>query len=121
MSKTDEQEGAKGATSRRRFSAEFKVEAVRMASSGERSVAEVARELGVNPEVLRTWKRRMRTAGGRANGKSGVPSAADAFPGNGKLTSTDEELRQLRRENAVLREERDILKKATVFFARDAR
>jgi transposase len=52
--------------------------------------------------------------------KSGAP-VGDVFPGNGKLTSQDEELRRLRHENAVLREERAILKKATAFFARESR
>lgn len=100
--------------SRRQFSREFKLEAVRLATAGDRSVAEVARELGVNAEVLRSWKRQM--------AKSGAETpVTDVFPGNGKLTSADEELRRLRRENAVLREERDILKKATVFFARETR
>lgn len=99
--------------SRRQFSREFKLEAVRLATAGDRSVAEVARELGVNAEVLRSWKRQM--------AKSDGAPAQDVFPGNGKLTSADEELRRLRRENAVLREERDILKKATVFFARETR
>ncbi len=47
------------ARSRRQFSREFKVEAVRLASAGDRSVAEVARELGVNAEVLRSWKRQL--------------------------------------------------------------
>lgn len=99
---------------RRQFSREFKLEAVRLATAGDRSVAEVARELGVNAEVLRSWKRQLEKSGGET-------PASDVFPGNGKLTSADEELRRLRRENAILREERDILKKATVFFAKDAR
>ncbi len=63
--------------------------------------------------MLRAWKRRMHESDGVA--------ASDVFPGNGKLTSQDEELRRLRRENAVLREEREILKKATAFFARESR
>jgi transposase len=67
----------------------------------------------MNAEVLRSWKRRM-------NDGDGAP-VADVFTGNGKLTSQDEELRRLRRENAILREEREILKKATAFFARDTR
>jgi transposase len=54
------------------------------------------------------------------NNGDGAP-VADVFPGNGKLTSQDEELRRLRRENAILREEREILKKATAFFARVSR
>jgi transposase len=112
----DKDAARSGRQSRRRFSREFKVEAVRLASAGDRSVAEVARELGMNAEVLRSWKRRM-------NSGDGAP-VADVFPGNGKLTSQDEELRRLRRENAILREEREILKKATAFaslFARESR
>lgn len=46
------------AATRRQFSAEFKREAVRLATAGDKSLAQVARELGVNPEVLRSWKRR---------------------------------------------------------------
>ncbi|MGI8547487.1 MAG: IS3 family transposase [Gemmatimonadaceae bacterium] len=90
---------------RRQFSREFKVEAIRLATAGDRSVAQVARELGVNAEVLRSWKRQLEKSGAET-------PVADVFPGNGKLTSADEELRRLRRENAVLREERDNLKKS---------
>jgi transposase len=98
---------------RRQFSREFKVEAVRQALTTKGSLAALARELGVRPDMLRTCKRRVEAQGG-ATGR-------DVFPGQGQLTSQDEELRQLRRRVAVLEEERDILKKATVFFARDAR
>jgi transposase len=116
----DKDAARSGRQSRRRFSREFKVEAVRLASAGDRSVAEVARELGMNAEVLRSWKRLWKR---RMNSGDGAP-VADVFPGNGKLTSQDEELRRLRRENAILREEREILKKATAFaslFARESR
>jgi transposase len=95
---------------RRQFSAEFKLEAVRLVESG-RAPGEVARELGVRGDMLRKWRRQFATS----------PSARDAFPGNGKLTSQDEELRQLRRRVAQLEEERDIPKKATAFFARESR
>lgn len=98
---------------RRQFSREFKVEAVRQALTTQGPLSAVARVLGVRPELLRTWTRRVEAQGG-ATGR-------DLFPGQGQLTSQDEELRLLRRRVAVLEEERDILKKATVFFARDAR
>jgi transposase len=98
---------------RRRFTQEFKLEAVRLAAVGDRRVSEVARDLGVRPEMLRQWKRQAEARAGHA--------AADVFPGNGKLISQDEEIRRLRRENAVLREERDILGKATAFFAKGVR
>ena len=84
---------------RRQFSPEFKLEAVRLAESGK-PPTEVARELGIRPDMLRKWRRQFVTAASRG----------EAFPGNGALTSQDEELRRLRREVAQLREERDILK-----------
>lgn len=99
---------------RREFTAEFKLEAVRRATSGEKTLRQVAREIGVHENLLRSWKRQMleRTDAG---------AHAEIFPGNGKLTSQDEELRRLRRELAVTRQERDFLKKATAFFAKESR
>lgn len=98
---------------RRQFSREFKVEAVRQALTTKGPLSAVARVLGVRPDMLRAWKRRVEAQGGAAG--------RDLFPGQGQLTSQDEELRLLRRRVAVLEEERDILKKAMVFFAKDAR
>lgn len=98
---------------RQQFAAEFKLEAVRQALRGDRSLAAVARELGVSAGLLGTWKKRALAREGAAG--------REVFPGPGQLTSADEEIRQLRRRVAVLEEERDILKKATAFFARDAR
>jgi transposase len=86
---------------------------VRLAAVGDRRVSEVARELGIRADMLRQWRRQTeQRAGARP---------ADIFPGNGKLISQDEEIRRLRRENAVLRQERDILGKATAFFAKGGR
>src|ERR1700722_7668350 len=87
---------------RRQYSAEFRLEAVRQVVAGDRSVAAVARDLGMHPGVSGTWT-------GRAEARAG-PLTADELA----------ELRRLRQENATLREEREILKKATAFFAKDA-
>ena len=102
-----------GGRVRRSFTPAFKLEAVRLAALGDRPLREIARELGIGPDMLRQWTRQ---ATARAAHRD-----TDVFPGNGKLTSQDEEIRHLRRENAVLREERDILGKATAFFARRPR
>ena len=99
--------------SRRQFTAEFKLEAVRLAAQGDRPHREVAQQLGVGPDMLYQWKR-------QAAARSHQP-VADVFPGHGQLMSQDEEIRRLRRENSRLREERDILGKATAFFAKHAR
>ncbi len=99
---------------RREFTPEFKLEAVRRATSGEKSLRQVAREIGVHENLLSSWKR-------QALARSEAGAAAEVFPGNGKLTSQDEELRRLKRENSTLRQERDFLKKATAFFAKESR
>jgi transposase len=109
----ERKEQESGSRTRRKFTREFKVEAVRLATVGDRPVSEVARELGVRPETLYQWRQVVALHAGQ--------SAPDIFPGNGKLTSQDEEIRRLRRENTVLREERDILGKATAFFSRHTR
>ena len=98
---------------RRQFTPEFKLEAVRMANDSGRPISQVARELGIRADMLRSWRRQAESRAGVAPG--------DVFPGNGKLTSQEEEIRRLRREVEVLKQERDILKKATAFFARDVR
>ena len=107
-----QQHGA-GVRTRRQFTQEFKLEAVRLAARGGRRVSEVARELAIRPEMLRQWTRQAKTQGSH--------SATDMFPGNGTPPSQDEEIRRLRRELAQAREERDILGKATAFFARSPR
>jgi transposase len=97
---------------RKHFTPEFKEAAVRRAASGDATVLDVARELGIRSDRLREWI-------ARAQGRRPRPrpaGGASAAP-----LSLDEEVRQLRREVAQLREERDILKKAAAFFARESR
>jgi transposase len=88
-----------------RYTAEFKAEAVRLAKSGERSIPKTAADLGIATDSLRAWiKQAQLDAGERHDG----PTSDD-----------QEELRRLRREVRVLREEREILKKAAAFFAKE--
>lgn len=102
--------------SRRSFSAEFKLEAVRLMQDRQAagaSLAQVGRELDVRPDVLRAWARQVTRRPG-----AGTP---DGFPGPGQLPSAEAEVRRLERENATLRQERDFLKKAAAFFAKESR
>jgi transposase len=94
-------------TTRRKFTREFKVEAVKMVLEHNRSVAEVARSLGIRDTLLRKWVNDSKDRG------------EQAFPGQGHLPPLEEELRCLRLENKRLQAECDILKKATAFFARE--
>lgn len=90
----------------RAFTDEFRREAVRLATeSGARSLPEIATELGISATALRGWVRT-------------VPKTTS---GRGQVLALEEENRRLRTENARLLEERDILKKATAFFAKGAR
>ena len=89
---------------RRSFTPEFRAEAVRQVLASERPISEIARELGIRADQLRHWKQRLTR-----------PDAAP--PGE----SPEQELRRLRREVAVLRQERDFLKKAAAFFANESR
>jgi transposase len=96
---------------RRRFTREFKLEAVRLVNEGNESVTAVAERLGIRPDMLRNWKRQV----------AGLPPAQkkNVFMGPGKATGQEEELRRLRREVEQLQQERDFLKKAAAYFAKE--
>ena len=96
------------AKTRRTFTREFKAEAVRRIAEQGKSLAEVARELDLGESMLRAWKQALAAGGGQA------------FPGKGNPPAQEEELRRLRAEVKRLTMERDILKKATAFFARES-
>ncbi len=91
---------------RRQFSPDFKAEAVRLVEAGDRPLSVVARDLDLDPKSLRQWQ---------------AERQAEANPSpTGPLTSAErEELVRLRRDNRRLQMERDILKKAAAFFARE--
>ena len=96
---------------RRQFTREFKLEAVRLVSEGNESVTEVAERLGIRPDMLRNWKRQV----------AGLPPAQknNIFKGAGKARGTEEEIKRLRREVEQLQQERDFLKKAAAYFAKE--
>ena len=87
------------------YSKEFRAEAVRLLRSSGRSVPQLARELGCSPQSLRNWARQFDVDDGKAEGLS---------------SDEREELRRLRRELRVVTEEREILKKAAAFFAKES-
>jgi transposase len=88
------------------YSKEFRREAVQLLRTSDRSVPELAKELGVSPQSLRNWARRRDVDEGRSEGLS---------------SDERDELRRLRREVKVLAEEREILKKAAAFFASESK
>ena len=92
---------------RRIYTREFKVEAVRLTTEEGYSIREAAESLGISGNSLRVWREEL------------VRKADEAFPGKGAVSSRDEQVRKLQEENRRLRMERDILKKATAFFAND--
>ena len=92
---------------RRQFTEEFRTGAVRLVLDEGKTVGAVARELDLTPSALATWVSQARAD--RSQGKTGL------------TTAEREELARLRKENRILAEERDILKKATAFFAKQSR
>lgn len=85
---------------RKTYTREFKVEAVRLWQTTDKSATEVEQDLGISHGLLYKWKAKLKADGD------------GAFSGQGRLSPEAERIRQLERENEILRQERDILKKA---------
>ena len=94
---------------RRKYDRQYKMDAVGLVVNGGRSVSEAAQELGINPNVPHRWRRQLTEEG------------TGAFPGKGKLSSQEEELRRLCRKLEQAKEDRDIIKKALAFFSKDGK
>ena len=99
--------GKKKPRPRRSFTAEFKAEIVELCQRGDRSIGQIAKDFDLTETAVREWLRQ---------------ADRDAGTGDGGLTTSEkDELAQLRRENRRLREDVDILKRATAFFAKETR
>jgi len=94
---------------RKKYDRQFKIDAVSLVVNGERSVSEAARDLGIEANMLHRWKQKLTREG------------SESFPGKGRLSSQEEELRRLRRELEQVKEDREILKKALAFFSKNGR
>jgi transposase len=94
-------------TTRRQYDGSFKQEAIRLCESSGKSVAQIEADLDITPGLLRKWRRHHRLQG------------TQAFPGTGHQPVQDAELRRLQRENEILRQEREVLKKVLRLFSRD--
>jgi transposase len=94
---------------RRQYTREFKLEAVRLLETSGKSAAQIERELGIGTGCLSRWKREFAEEG------------KHAFPGHGRLTPDQDRIHHLEQENEILRQERDILKKAVAIFSHPSR
>ncbi len=92
---------------RKTYSKEFKINAVRMIIDNGQRASEVSRNLDISSNLLYGWK------------QAYLEDNKDSFPGNGNLKPQDEYIRKLELENKTLKAERDILKKAAIFFAKE--
>ena len=93
---------------RRKFTREFKLEAVKLVRERGVTVAQAARDLGVHGTVLRRWVQEY------------AADSKQAFPGQGQMKPDQVEIERLRREGTKLKAERDILKKAAAYFAKES-
>jgi len=90
---------------KRTYTRSFKLQALELVKTSKKSISEIERDLGITPGLLHKWKARM-----KANGQQ-------AFPGKGHLKEDEELIRRLKREIEVLRQEREVLKKALAIFS----
>jgi transposase len=88
------------------YTPEFKREAVRLAQTSGKPIAQVARELGISDTSIQKFRKELRE------------HSSEAFPGSGHQTVQEEEVRRLKRELEVVKQERDVLKKAIGIFSR---
>jgi len=96
---------------RKKYSKQFKLDAIQKYENGEKSLAEVERELMITSGLLGKWREELMQA----------KDEKETFPGKGNLPDSEARIRQLERENAQLRQEKEILKKVLGIYSKDAR
>ncbi len=96
-----------GPTRRKRYDTQFKLDALRLVETSDRAVSAIAKDLGISRELLYKWKRDLEA------------DPKNAFPGKGNRKPEEDQMRKLEHELKRVTEERDILKKALVFFSKD--
>ena len=96
---------------RKKYSKQFKLDTIQLYENGNKSMAQLERELGITDGLLAKWRTELLE----------VKDEQAAFPGNGNLAESEARLRQLERENAELRQEKEILKKVLGIFSKDAK
>ena len=96
---------------RKKYSKQFKLDAIQMSENGEKSMALVERELGITDSLLAKWRDDLQR----------VKVPASVFPGNGNLPEQEAHIRQLERENVQLRQEKEILKKVLGIYSKDTK
>ncbi len=101
---------AEMSTKRKKFSKQFKLDAIEMYENGDKSMAQVERDLGITEGLLAKWREDLLKA----------KDEQAAFPGNGSLPESEARIRALERENAQLRQEKEILKKVLGIYSKDA-
>ena len=92
---------------RKKYDSAFKLEAIRLVNEEHRNIREVERNLGISQGTLSRWVREYKA------------DPVETFPGKGRLKAKDEEIRRLKQKLKEVQEERDIIKKALVYFAED--
>lgn len=96
---------------RKKYSKQFKLDTIQLYENGDKSMAQLERELGITDGLLAKWRAELL----EANGEQA------AFPGNGNLPESEARLRQLEREITQLRQEKEILKKVLAIFSKDTK
>jgi len=96
---------------RKKYTKEFKLEAIKMYENSERPASEIERELGITSGLLTRWKQQI----------DKVTKKGEVFPGNGKLMDTDARIRQMEREIYQLKQDKDILKKVLEMFSKEGK